>query len=151
MQCLGAWRRQVLNQHLGDFGGNVPAPLGQGAYGRNQIGRVACLVQITLRPGAQAAQGVLVFGEHRDNQHPHRRARLAQACQHFQATAPGKIQVEHQHVAGHAAHQLAYLGVTASFAHDLDVHRLGQGVADAAAHHCVIVTENHLDHGLATP
>ena len=41
------------------------------------------------------------------------------------------------------AHQCAQLAVVARLAHDADVGRVGQGVADAAPDQRMVVTEDH--------
>ena len=45
---------------------------------------------------------------------------------------------------------LSDLGIAARLARDLNVYRLGQHFTNATAHHGVVVTEDHTDHGVTS-
>ncbi|MOA21390.1 hypothetical protein D3C78_1418810 [compost metagenome] len=101
--------RQAVGQHLGHFGREVFAPLHDLAHRIDQHHGIAGLVGIALRAGLEAAQCVLVFGVHGDDQHLDGRMCLAQTGEHFQPAASRHVEVEQQDIAGGGAQHIAQL------------------------------------------
>lgn len=146
MQGLVGRGGQILHQHLGHIRRDIFPALGHRSNGGDQFTRVASFVQVALGAGTQAADGVLVFRKHGDDQHLDCRAGLPKRCQDFKAATSGQIQIEDQHVAGGGAQRFPDFGIAACFGSDLNVDRFGQHFTDAAPHNGMVVTKNDADH-----
>src|SRR5437764_8700 len=124
---------------LGERGGDAPAPPCHRAHGGDELVRRALFGQKSRRAGANRANRVLLFGVHGEDENGKLRVLSLELTEELEAASSGHLDVENDGVPSLALDELPQLGGRRSLAPDEDVVRLGQYLAQPAAHHRVIV------------